>query len=79
MATISKTIRIEPAFDDPEFVRTIFQRHALYRTMAGYLPTKAQEAPVLGEQSPEATRRICPVPSFRPWPGAKCHSFLSTP
>ena len=38
MWTIAKSIRIEPAFDDPKFVRGMFERHAPYRTMAGYLP-----------------------------------------
>jgi hypothetical protein len=44
MPTIPKTIRIEPAFDDPEFVREMFERNAPYRTMAGYLPIKAQDS-----------------------------------
>ncbi|HLW69426.1 MAG TPA: hypothetical protein VKS22_02270 [Candidatus Binataceae bacterium] len=44
MPTISKIIRIEPAFDDPEFVREMFERNAPYRTMAGYLPIKAQDS-----------------------------------
>ncbi len=43
MPTIPKLIRIEPAFDDPEFVRAMFERHAPYRTMAGYLPMKVNE------------------------------------
>jgi hypothetical protein len=41
MADLSKAIRIEPAFDDPESVLEIFRRHAPYRTMAGYLPIKS--------------------------------------
>jgi len=41
MPTIAKSIRIEPAFDDPELVRGMFERHAPYRTMAGYLPAKS--------------------------------------
>jgi hypothetical protein len=44
MPTIAKLIRIEPAFDDPEFVRAMFERHAPYRTMAGYLPIANQDA-----------------------------------
>jgi hypothetical protein len=43
MTTISKVIRIEPAFDDPEFVRAMFERHGPYRTMAGYLPIRARD------------------------------------
>jgi hypothetical protein len=38
MNNIGKPIRIEPAFDDPQFVRGMLERHAPYRTMAGYLP-----------------------------------------
>jgi hypothetical protein len=44
MQNIAKLIRIEPAFDDPEFVRSMFERHAPYRTMAGYLPTAGRDA-----------------------------------
>jgi hypothetical protein len=44
MQNIAKLIRIEPAFDDPEFVREMFERHAPYRTMAGYLPTAERDA-----------------------------------
>ena len=43
MANIAKLIRIEPAFDDPELVRAMFERHAPYRTMAGYLPLESRE------------------------------------
>jgi hypothetical protein len=43
MRNIAKPIRIEPAFDDPEFVRRMFERHASYRTMAGYLPYPSRE------------------------------------
>ena len=39
MQDIAKLIRIEPAFDDPESVREMFERHAPYPNMAGYLPT----------------------------------------
>jgi hypothetical protein len=41
MAAVVKAIRIEPAFDDPQSVLEMFQRHAPYRTMAGYLPIKS--------------------------------------
>jgi hypothetical protein len=43
MRNIAKSIRIEPVFDHPEFVRTMFERNAPYRTMADYLPTKSRE------------------------------------
>jgi hypothetical protein len=42
-----KLIRIEPAFDDPESVRAMFERYAPYRTMAGYLPIKSMEETAL--------------------------------
>jgi hypothetical protein len=35
---IARPIRIEPAFDDREFVRALFDRHAPYRAVAAYLP-----------------------------------------
>jgi hypothetical protein len=35
---IAKPIRIEPAFDDREFVRGLFDRHAPYPAVAAYLP-----------------------------------------
>jgi hypothetical protein len=41
MAAVAKATRIEPAFDDPRSVLEMFQRHAPYRTMAGYLPIKS--------------------------------------
>jgi hypothetical protein len=44
MQNIAQLIRIEPAFDDPEFVRAMFERHAPYQTMAGYLPIASQDA-----------------------------------
>ena len=40
MSSIPKPIRIEPAFDDPQQVRALFERHAPYRTNAYYLPVK---------------------------------------
>ena len=43
MRTIAKSIRIEPVFDDPKLVQTMFERHAPYRTMAGYLPIASME------------------------------------
>ena len=47
MRNIAKSIRIEPAFDDPELVRAMFERHAPYRTMAGYLPIRSMEETTL--------------------------------
>jgi hypothetical protein len=43
MQNIAKLIRVEPAFDDPELVRSMFELHAPYRTMAGYLPITSME------------------------------------
>jgi hypothetical protein len=40
MRSIPKPIRIEPAFDDPQQVRALFERHAPYRSNAYYLPIK---------------------------------------
>jgi hypothetical protein len=37
-SAIAKPIRIEPAFDNREFVRALFDRHAPYRAVAAYLP-----------------------------------------
>jgi len=41
MSSIPKPICIEPAFDDPEQVRALFERHAPYRTNAYYLPIRS--------------------------------------
>jgi hypothetical protein len=38
MTIISKPIRIEPAFDEPEHIRAMFERHAPYRPVAAYAP-----------------------------------------
>jgi hypothetical protein len=38
MGSIAKSIRIEPAFDEPELVKAMFEQQPPYRTMAGYLP-----------------------------------------
>jgi hypothetical protein len=43
MQNIAKLIRFEPAFDDPDLVRAMFEHHAPYRTMAGYLPTTGRD------------------------------------
>lgn len=44
MRKLGKPLRIEPALDDPEFVRAMFERNAPYKTMAGYLPIKKNGA-----------------------------------
>jgi hypothetical protein len=46
MATISKMIRIESAFDDPDSVLALFERHSLYRTIAEYIPRKPEQPAV---------------------------------
>lgn len=38
MQSIAKLIRIEPAFDDPDTVRELFERHGPYRTIVEYIP-----------------------------------------
>ena len=38
MKFIPKPIRIEPAFDDPEQIRAMFERYAPYRALAAYAP-----------------------------------------
>src|SRR6266478_5309640 len=44
MSSIGKLIRIEPAFDNPEEVRALFERHAPYRTIAEYLPRATEDS-----------------------------------
>jgi hypothetical protein len=44
MQKLAKLIRIEPAFDDPDLVRALFERHGPYRTIAEYIPRKAEQA-----------------------------------
>ena len=43
MQNLAKLIRIEPAFDDPDMIRGLFERHAPYRTIAEYIPTKPEQ------------------------------------
>jgi hypothetical protein len=43
MRNVAKLISIEPAFEDPELVRAMFERNSPYRTMAGYLPLESRE------------------------------------
>ena len=38
MQNIAKMCRIEPAFDDPDTVQELFERHAPYRTIVEYIP-----------------------------------------
>ena len=38
MRPIPKPIRIEPAFDDREQIRSMFARYAPYRALASYAP-----------------------------------------
>jgi hypothetical protein len=38
MTLIPKPIRIEPAFDNREQIRALFERHAPYPALATYLP-----------------------------------------
>ncbi|MBV8139560.1 MAG: hypothetical protein JO121_28595 [Deltaproteobacteria bacterium] len=44
MQKLARLIRIEPAFDDPDLVRALFERHAPYRTIAEYIPRKPDQA-----------------------------------
>jgi hypothetical protein len=44
MQNLAKLIRIEPAFDDPDLVRALFERHAPYRTIVEYIPKKPEQA-----------------------------------
>ena len=46
MQNLAKLIRIEPAFDDPDLVRALFERHAPYRTIAEYIPRKPEQPAV---------------------------------
>jgi hypothetical protein len=56
VTSIPKPVRIEPAFDDREQIRAMFERHAPYRALATYAPDGLQD------ESREETKR--PVP---PW------------
>jgi hypothetical protein len=55
MTSISKPIRIEPAFDNPEQIRLMFERHAPYRTLATYAHEGIED-----ETHDEAKRPILP-------------------
>jgi hypothetical protein len=43
MQNLAKLIRIEPAFDDPDMIRSLFERHAPYRTIAEYIPRRPEQ------------------------------------
>jgi hypothetical protein len=43
MTSIGKPIRIEPAFDEPEQIRAMFERHGPYRALATYAPEGVKE------------------------------------
>lgn len=53
--TFIKPIRIEPAFDDRELIRAMFEWHAPYRALAAYIPDS-----VFGQTSDEAKRSVFP-------------------
>ena len=44
MQNIARFIRIEPAFDNPDAVRALFEHHAPYRTIAEYIPRAPEQA-----------------------------------
>ena len=46
MQNLAKLIRIERAFEHPEMVRALFERHAPYRTIAEYIPRKPEQPAV---------------------------------
>ena len=43
MQDLAKMIRIQPAFDNPDMVRALFERHAPYRSIAEYIPRKPDQ------------------------------------
>jgi hypothetical protein len=55
MTLVPKVIRIEPAFDDREEIRSMFARHAPYRAIATYAPEGAKD-----ETSEEAKKPVLP-------------------
>ena len=44
MRTNAKPVRIEPAFDDREQIRDMFERYAPYRALAAYAPWGVEDA-----------------------------------
>ena len=55
MTSIVKPIRIEPAFDDREQIRAMFERHAPYRALATYAPDGIKD-----EKQEAAKRPVLP-------------------
>ena len=55
MKPIPKPIRIEPAFDNREHIRAMFERHAPYRALAAYAPEGIKD-----ETHEEARRPVNP-------------------
>ena len=55
MRFIPEPIRIEPAFDDREQIRTMFERYAPYRALAAYAPEGLRD-----ESHEEAKRPVLP-------------------
>jgi hypothetical protein len=53
--TLVKPIRIEPAFEDREQIRTMFERYAPYRALASYAPEGVED-----EANKEAKRPVLP-------------------
>src|SRR5262249_49167060 len=56
--TFAKPIRIEPAFDDREQIRAMFERYAPYRALAAYAPQGLKDETEDGEKQ-------CVSPWFR--------------
>jgi hypothetical protein len=56
MTSIAKPIRIEPAFDEPEQIRAMFERHAPYPAVAAY----GLDVFVDGTERPQAERAVLP-------------------
>jgi hypothetical protein len=56
MTSIAKPIRIEPAFDEPEQIRAMFERHAPYPAVAAY----GLDVFVDGTKHPQAERAVLP-------------------
>ena len=55
MTFIPKAIRIEPAFEDREQIRSMFERHAPYRALAAYAPEGVKD-----QTREEAKRPVLP-------------------
>ena len=53
-----KPIRIEPAFDDPEQIRAMFERYAPYRALATYAPEGIKDE--THEEAMQPVRSVVP-------------------